>query len=308
MAAHGHAFIGNHSIYKVGGETIRSEAHGMRIGAGGQAGPLSALDGPVEQVRESFLKAVTRAVRTASVRVMLGDATVTTQETFDPAAVQNLFGMVVSSLRQWESDGVNSTSQEDIRRIFAKFHTKVGNYSMTGHFSVQFHVLLYYAPNQRVIDCQKELSQTIDASKSGEEELSRISEVFIAEKLKSMGHEGLDTQELFETLYRDDMLRQTLESQLDRERGRTLRQLEQKKAGLFAELDGLLTETYQTVPVLIDDARLVTGEEGCLCSFDVENVRGQRRRPVPRRVSSDTIAALKDRLDVVRTALERGAA
>ena len=42
-------------------------------------------------------------------------------------------------------------------------------------------------------------------------------------------------------------------------------------------LDNLLVETYQTTPVLIDDTRLVTGEEGCLCTFDLEFVKNKAK-------------------------------
>jgi len=31
----------------------------------------------------------------------------------------------------------------------------------------------------------------------------------------------------------------------------------------------LLLETYQMEPILIDEARLVTGEEGCVCTIDI---------------------------------------
>ena len=40
---------------------------------------------------------------------------------------------------------------------------------ISGHVSIQFHVLLYYKPIQRVIDCQKELSEIVDMTKNKEE-------------------------------------------------------------------------------------------------------------------------------------------
>ena len=44
------------------------------------------------------------------------------------------------------------------------------------------------------------------------------------------------------------------------------RRLQDEKA-----LDDLLLETFQTSPVLIDEQKLVNGEEGCLCNIDIEH-------------------------------------
>jgi len=46
--------------------------------------------------------------------------------------------------------------------------------------------------------------------------------------------------------------------------------ISQLKENLLKELDDLLLETYQMEPILIDVARLVTGEEGCVCNIDIE--------------------------------------
>lgn len=274
----------------------------MRIGAG-SGGPLSSLDGQVSSIQETFMDVMRRATVTSKAKVMLGDATVTEQVTFDPSLARRVFAGVAGGLAGWSTDGVTSTNNEDIRRVFVKFQTRVGNYRVSGHLSIQFHVLLYYVPRQRVVDCQKELSEIIDATKVGEDEMAAISDRMIADKLTSMGYGSLDHQDLFEVLYEDDSLRASLESQLDGGREDTARRLSQKKTDLFAELDGLLCETYQTSPVLIDDARLVTGEEGCLCTFDIEYIRGRERRSIPSRISPKTLDLLGERLKQVREAM-----
>ena len=274
----------------------------MRIGAG-SGGPLSSLDGLVSSIQETFMGVMRRATSASKVRVMLGDATVTEQATFDPILVRRVFAGVAGGLAGWRTDGVMSTNNEDIRRVFVKFQTSVGNYRVSGHLSIQFHVLLYYVPRQRVIDCQKELSEIIDATKVGEDEMAAISDRMIAGKLASMGYGSLDHQDLFEVLYGDDSLRASLESQLDGGREDAARRLSQRKTDLFAELDSLLCETYQTSPVLIDDARLVTGEEGCLCTFDIEYVRGRERRPIPSKIAPKTLDLLGERLAQVGEAM-----
>ena len=41
---------------------------------------------------------------------------------------------------------------------------------------------------------------------------------------------------------------------------------------MLKELDDLLLEIFQTSNVLIDEQKLVNGEEGCLCNIDLEHI------------------------------------
>ena len=118
------------------------------------------------------------------------------------------------------------------------------------------------------------------------------------------GEGDITEMELFERLYRDDSLVERLEAKLEGATSEKLRRLADEKRRLFAELDSLLTETYQTVPVMIDDARLVTGEEGCLCTFDVERESGGARAPMPETMDDDTLSIMRERIREVRRALE----
>ena len=272
----------------------------MRIGAA--SGPLDALNDTVNDIGVTYDKIMGRRVAMTKVSVMLGDATITKQSTFDPAPVNQMFSGILGRLKNWSSDGVVTTKNEDIRRIFVKFQTRVGSYIVSAHFSLQFHVLLYYVPDQQVIDCQKELSRVIDESKSYDTKFADISEQIIAEKLTSLYGE-MNPEELFEKLYRDDTLRQDLENRADETRGDKMRQLDEQKVKLFDKLDSLLTETYQTTPTVIDEARLVTGEEGYLYSFDVEYMRGRTRHPIPHKISLNVIEKMRSQLKDVHAAL-----
>lgn len=275
----------------------------MRIGS--TQGPLGRLEPDIHSTTETFLKAIKAHTAAHSRQVMLGDATVTTQNTFDAMRVSRMFAEVVSRLSGWDPGKVTITNNEDIRRIFVKFTTSIGDYTITGHFSLQFHVLLYYMPDQRVIDCQKELSEVIDSAKSGEEQLANDSDSAIAASVNAHGAANISDIELFERLYNDDDLMRDLEEKIDDAAGAELRQLADKKKRLFAELDALLTETYQTTPVLIDDARLVTGEEGCLCTFDVERESAGRRLAIPDEIEHHILDAMAERICEVQQKLEQ---
>ena len=244
----------------------------MRLGIKSPDEFLQLLGRKNQSVQDAYLQKITKLARTASVKVMLGDSTITEQTTFDPAQVSDFLQRVGRRLDKWSVQDVSVTNNEDIRRIFLKFEKMVGSYLVSGHLSIQFHVLLYYMPDHRVIDCQKELSELMDLTKTKEEDLAGMGDQFVLRRLKEMGHDDLDHQALFEILYHDDDLREKIHREIE-DADMNLKSLSEKKAKLFDELDSLLLETYQMSHTLIDDARLVTGEEGCLCTFDMELVK-----------------------------------
>ena len=209
------------------------------------------------------------------------------------------FQKIGTSLKDWSTQDVTITNNEDIRRVFTKFEIMEGNYLISGHVSIQFHVLLYYKPEQRVIDCQKELSEIIDVTKNKEEELSDNNDQYVLDKLKEMGYKDFDHQKLFEVFYENDEFREKIFTEIEKQSGVDFQKLSEKKTQLFKELDSLLVETYQTTPIIIDDSKLVTGEEGCLCTFDLEFVKNNTREGLfdPRKMSDSTKANIIKRLD-----------
>ena len=87
--------------------------------------------------------------------------------------------------------------------------------------------------------------------------------------------------------YENDDFREKIFAEIQKDAGVDFQELSEKKTKLFSELDSLLLETYQTSPVLIDDPRLVSGEEGCLLSLDLEFIKNGNREGVfdPRKIS-----------------------
>ncbi|MGI9567484.1 MAG: hypothetical protein ACR2LL_10810 [Nitrosopumilus sp.] len=229
---------------------------------------------------------MTELTKTVEVKVMMGDATVTEQKSFDPKKIHEYFEQINDNLKDWDIQDVSVSNNEDIRRIFTKFEKREGNYVISGHVSLQFHVLLYYKPDQRVIECQKELAGIVDLTKNKEQQFSDNSDQFILNKLKEMGYKDFDHQKLFEVFYENDDLREKVYSEIEKNEGVDFTKLSEKKTALFKELDSLLLETYQTTSVLIDDTKLVTGEEGCLFLIDLEFIKNNNREGLfdPRKI------------------------
>ena len=247
----------------------------MRLGSRSSNEFIKTLNQKNTEIQQAFLAKMTDLTKMVEVKVMMGDSTITTQKTFDPAKVNDFYKKIIQNLKGWSVQDISISNNEDIRRIFTKFETMEGNYLISGHMSLQFHVLLYYKPVQRVIECQKELSEIVDLTKSNEQQLSDDSDLFVLNKLKEMGYKDFDHQKLFEIFYENDEFREKIYKEIEQSSGVDFKTLSEKKAKLFDELDSLLVETYQTTPVLIDDTRLVTGEEGCLCTFDIEFVKNK---------------------------------
>ena len=271
----------------------------MRLGSRSPDEFIQQLNQKNEGIQKLFLSKMTSLTKMIDTKVMMGDSTVTEQKTFDPKQVTDYFQKINNCLKDWSLQDVTITNNEDIRRIFTKFEIMEGNYLISGHVSLQFHVLLYYKPDQRVLDCQKELSEIVDLTKNNEQQISDNSDEFVLNKLREMGYKDLDHQKLFEIFYENDEFREKVYAEIEKDAGVNFQELSEKKTKLFNELDSLLIETYQTTSVLIDDNRLITGEEGCLCTVDLEFVKNKNREGLfdPRKISDSVKENILKRLD-----------
>ena len=260
----------------------------VRLGSRSPDEFIQILNKTNEVIQQVVLSKILELTKMVDVKVMMGDSTITEQKTFDPKQVMNYLEEISKKLTDWSLQDVSITNNEDLRRIFTKFEINEGSYLISGHISLQFHVLLFYKPLQRVIDCQKELAEIVDVTKNKETKLSDNGDQFVLNKLKEMGYRDFDHQKLFEVFYENDEFSKKVYAEIEKDSGEEFRKLTEKKNELFKELDSLLVETYQTSSVLIDDTRLVAGEEGCLCTLDIEFIKNNNREGLfdPRKMSN----------------------
>ena len=271
----------------------------MRLGSRSPDEFIQLLNKKNEEIQQELLSKILELTKIVDVKVMMGDSTITEQKTFDPKQVINYLETLNKKLIDWSLQDVSITNNEDLRRVFTKFEIGEGNYLISGHISLQFHVLLFYKPLQRVIDCQKELAEIVDITKNKETELSDNSDQFVLNKLKEMGYKDFDHQKLFEVFYENEDFSKKVYDEIEKESGEEFKKLTEKKTELFKELDSLLIETYQTSSVLIDDTRLVSGEEGCLCTLDIEFIKNNNREGLfdPRKISTTVKENILKKLD-----------
>ena len=250
----------------------------MRIGSKSENEFFLKLNKINEKIQHDFLRLITSASKTVDTKVMLGDSTVKEVDTFDPKNVEVFFNNIINSLKDWESQGISYSYNDDVRRIFTKLEIREGDYVISIHVSLQFHVLLYYKPVQKVIDIQKELSEIIDKTRTSDSKYSDEGNKIILQKLQDLGYDKINEQNLFELFYNDESLSKILSEKIEGSQENEIIEFNNKKKELLNLLDDLLLETFQTSLVLIDEQRLVNGEEGCLCNIDLEHVENNSKQ------------------------------
>ena len=273
----------------------------MRLGNKTDDEFLIRLNEKNRQIQNIFHEKIEEIAKKYSIDVMMQDGTVKKQDTFDVKKIQQIYNEFTKKLQNWTLEGISSTDDEGIRRNFIKLHTNADEYRISLHFSIQYHVILFYQPNYEVMKKQKELSDFMDKTKKQEDELTQKSDHLIFEKLKAEGYKDLDTQSLFEIFYNDDKIREKIMSEIELQTDGDLQKINQHKENLLRGLDNLLLEIYQMEPVLIDEARLVTGEEGCLCNIDIEKIENDQRTGVfdSRQLSTSTKEKINALIDQV---------
>ena len=257
------------------------------------------------QIQNKFLEKIKKLAEKQSVDVMLQDGVVKKQETFDVEKIHQIYNSIVERLDTWTLEGISTTNDEGIRRNFIKLNTNIDDCIISLHLSIQYHVILFYQPKYEVIKKQKELSNFMDETKKQEDELTEKTDHVILEKLMAKGYKNLNTQNLFEILYKDDKIREKIMNETELQTDGDLQKINQHKENLLKALDDLLLETYQMVPILIDDARLVTGEEGCVCNIDIERIENNQKSGLidSKKISSGTKEKISALVDQVLTAI-----
>lgn len=290
----------------------RIQRHCMRISILAQS--IDFISDIDSAIRDSYLKKMSNLVKGVPIKAMLGDTTIVDQTTFDTQMIKEYMKCITQRLgEEWNSRDVVETRDEDIRRIFVKFESNVLGYLISVHISVQFRAFLYYKPDSKVAQIQSELAKIETVAKDHNDKIAEMGDRLISTRLRDMGHVESDHAKLFEMLYNDELLSKSMESDLKNAADDAgLGKHTHKRDALFAELDSLLVEIYNTTPTMIDDARLVTGEDGFLYTVDVERIFQDSRTDAISRdgnfnvddMPQNTRNAIMSRLDALRIVID----
>ena len=248
----------------------------MRIGNTTNNEYILELNKINQDIQKKFLTKINEVTQTVKCNVMLGDSTTKLVDTFDIKNVEGFFTSF-TKISDWNSQGISNSSDEDLRRIFTKSEIRLGNYILSLHVSLQYHVQLYYKPIQKVLELQKQLAELIEGVGDSETKYEEESDRLIIEILNELGFKDMPKQELFELFYNNDELSVKIKTMIEETQSEVV-DVKDKKNRLFKQLDNLLLETFHTTSVIIDEQKLVNGEEGCLCNIDLEYIENDTKQ------------------------------
>ena len=250
----------------------------MRLGLDTEDKFLIKLNEINEQIQDIFLAEARKMTEKIPVDVMLQDGTAKKQDTCSMEMIKAFYDKIAKKLTNWTLQTISTTNNEDLRRDFIKMHATVDDYRILLHISTQYHVLLYYKPDYQVMKKQKELADFLTMTEKNEKKLAEKSDQVILKKLKDEGYNDLNPENLFEIFFKDEKIMENVTKEIDKQTDGDLNKIYEQKQSLLKELDNFLLEIYQIEPVLIDEARLVTGEEGFVFNLDVEQINDEQSK------------------------------
>lgn len=284
----------------------------MRIPLKGSDYFCTRVNAAFESIEKGYLESIRPAIEMRKASAMLGDGTVTQTDTFDPQNVQNFYQRLENQFEGWMKTGISRSNTDDLHRLFCQFNKDVGKYHISGYFGVQFHALPYYKAERRVIEIQKELASIAEGATAVFSDMTGKVDKALHDELARRGFADLEFQELFTKMFEDESLANDLDKKAKAVEGQfhEFQDMGGRKNKLFAELNDLMIELYQTAQASIDYNRLMQGEEGVCTYFDIELIKNRKTskreavfetKKIPRE-DADSVA---EELGVVADALKK---
>jgi len=250
----------------------------MRIPLNGNDEFVSEVNKVINQITEEFIEFLRPKLKMQKVKVMLGDGTVTSSETFDPTEIRILYSSFLKKLREWVKSDVSDSKTDDLHRLFFQISIIVDKFYIYGYFGIQYHALPFYKVDKKVLDIQKELIKLDQESFERFSSLEVQGNEKIKEELKKNGYEKLDFEELFTLIFEDSLLMSRLEKIALKHENEfpDIAEINQKRENLLLELNEMIIHLYRITPVKIDYNRLIQGEEGVISYFDIEIIKNKK--------------------------------
>lgn len=250
----------------------------MRIPLNGNDEFVSEVNKVVNQITEEFIEFLRPKLKMQKVKVMLGDGTVTSSETFDPTEIRILYSSFLKKLREWVKSDVSDSKTDDLHRLFFQISIIVDKFYIYGYFGIQYHALPFYKVDKKVLEIQKELIKLDQESFERFSSLEVQGNEKIKEELKKNGYEKLDFEELFTLIFEDSLLMSRLEKIALKHENEfpDIAEINKKRENLLLELNEMIIYLYRITPVKIDYNRLIQGEEGVISYFDIEIIKNKK--------------------------------
>ena len=228
----------------------------------------------VSGVEVGFVNAVKVASIGSKKKVMGSDGKMIEVESFESENVTRLLQRLADKITDWESSGLQSSTDDDLRRTYRQFFKQVQEFRVSAYFGIQFHALPYYRVDDRIPEIQKQLAFLAEKALPLFGDMNVAGNKVIQNELNRKNIAGLGFEDLFTRMFDDEQLFTDLTKATEAVENdfKEFHAIKNERDKLLAELAGFVTYTYQMSPALLDYNKLLTGEEGMVTYFDVERI------------------------------------
>jgi len=238
---------------------------------------LNSVYSKMEQV---YFNSIKSSLKTSSIKVMLGDGTITDSVTFDPQETVRYFNILGGRLKGWSNSGVSKSNTEDLHRVSYQIYKQVEKYYISVHFEIQFHSLKFYRVDKRVLEIQKEIHELSRKSNEIHQSLAKTGNEIVVREIGNMGYGDLAFEDLLEKILSDQVISSQLEDKAKDVRSKypELKEVEDKERALATEINDYIMEVYTIDPVVIDYNKLMQGEVGVVLYMDIEVINNMKSK------------------------------
>jgi hypothetical protein len=251
---------------------------------------LNSVYSKMEQV---YFNSIKSSLKTSSIKVMLGDGTITDSVTFDPQETVRYFNILGGRLKGWSNYGVSKSNTEDLHRVSYQIYKQVEKYYISVHFEIQFHSLKFYSVDKRVLEIQKEIHELSRKSNEIHQSLAKTGNEIVVREIGNMGYGDLAFEDLLEKILSDQVISSQLEDKAKDVRSKypELKEVEDKERALATEINDYIMEVYTIDPVVIDYNKLMQGEVGVVLYMDIEVINNMKSKERQAYVNIENIKA-----------------
>jgi hypothetical protein len=251
---------------------------------------LNSVYSKMEQV---YFNSIKSSLKTSSIKVMLGDGTITDSVTLDPQETVRYFNILGGRLKGWSNYGVSKSNTEDLHRVSYQIYKQVEKYYISVHFEIQFHSLKFYSVDKRVLEIQKEIHELSRKSNEIHQSLAKTGNEIVVREIGNMGYGDLAFEDLLEKILSDQVISSQLEVKAKDVRSKypELKEVEDKERALATEINDYIMEVYTIDPVVIDYNKLMQGEVGVVLYMDIEVVNNMKSKERQAYVNIENIKA-----------------
>lgn len=246
-------------------------------------------------LKKNFENSLKNSIVNKKIKVMLADFSVIETTTFEVENIIDYFSNKEKSLKTtdtlWKVVPVQSSKSDDLYRIYFQASMEIEKLYFYIYFGIQFHSLLYYKVDKKVIEMSKKIREIEEKNFGLKSEIALKGDQIIKQELETLGYKEVDDTKLFEELFTKQDVSQKLIDKVSSVENK-YPQMEQNYLLLNKiknELDSMITEVYKVDLVSLDNNSVMRGEEGMVYYTDLEYIKNKKTREKTSVINYDKI-------------------